>query len=85
MARQYEPAWIELKKKGMIRLAVPAGLHRRVIKAILKEKYLDVGYRFEMLEQRVRLRIEYRSQGNVVYMYLIKSPTFLSSITAADL
>lgn len=85
MPRQYEPAWIELKRKCEIRLAVPRGLHRRVIKAILKEKYMDVGFKLQMLEQKIRLRIEYSSEGNIVKMKLLKIPTFLSSVTVEDL
>lgn len=83
--RQYEPAWIELKKKGKVRLAVPKGLHRRVVKAILKEKYMDAGYRLLMLESKIRLRIEYVCEHNVITLELKKIPTFLSSVTVEDL
>jgi hypothetical protein len=85
ITRQYYPIWRELKDKGIARLAVPKGVHRRVIKAVLKEKYMDVGFRLQMLEQKIRLRIEYECSGNVIVMRLLKLPTFLSSITAEDL
>jgi hypothetical protein len=83
--RQYEPAWIALKEKGTVRLAVPKGLHRRVIKAILKEKYNDAGYRLQMLEKKIRLRIEYECRDSVIVLKLLKIPTFLTSVTLEDL
>lgn len=83
--RQYEPAWEALKKNGSVRLAVPKGLHRRVVKAILKEKYRDIGYRLQMLEKKIRLRIEYECTGNIVVLKLKQIPTFLTSVTVEDL
>jgi hypothetical protein len=85
MPRQYEPAWQALKKNGKVRLAVPRPLHKRVIKAILKEKWMDTGFKYEMLEKKIRLRIEYVQEANVITMYLLQIPTFLSSVTLADL
>lgn len=85
MPRQYEPAWLALKEKGSVRLAVPRALHKRVVKAILKEKYMDIGYRLLMLEKKIRLRIEYTCEHNMITLKLLKIPTFLSSVTVEDL
>jgi hypothetical protein len=86
MMRMYEPAWIELKKKGRVRLAVPRPLHRRVIKAILKEKNQDLAYKLEMLEKKTRLKITYEQQDSVITIILNKSHrSFLSSVCASDI
>lgn len=83
--RQYEPVWVELKKKSTVRLAVPKALHRRIIKAVLKEKYMDFGYRLEQLNKNVRLRLEYSCKDNIITFTLKKSFTFLSNIKVEDL
>lgn len=43
--REYEPLWIKLKQNGIAKVAVPRPLHRRVIKAVKKEKYMDIGFK----------------------------------------
>ena len=83
--RLYEPIWQELKKKGSVRLAVPRAIHRRVIKAVLKEKNMDIGFKYEMLEKKIRLRITYQQQDNVISIKLNRSFTFLTSVCASDI
>lgn len=57
--RQYEPIWTKLKSlpqteaftKG-VSITAPRVLHRRIIKAVKKEKWMDIGYKLE-IEPRV--------------------------------
>lgn len=83
--RQYEAVWIALKERGSVRLAVPTPLHRRVIKAVLKEKYQDFGYRFQMMQSHTRLRLEYECKNNVITFTLHKRFSIMQTITLADL
>lgn len=85
MPRQYEPIWTKLKEDGVVRLAVPRPLHKRVVKAVLKEKDMDKGFRLMMLEKRIRLRIEYECKDNVITIKLKQLFTFLTSVSASDL
>lgn len=46
--RQYEPVWNELKAKKIARITAHRALHPRIIKAVIKEKWMDVGYKIEI-------------------------------------
>lgn len=39
--RMYEPIWLTLKKHKICTITAPAANHARVIKAVIKEKWLD--------------------------------------------
>jgi hypothetical protein len=64
--RQYQPIWIALKSKGNLKVAIPKQLHRRVIKAVMKERYMDDGFKLELLENEQRCWIQYAAKGEVV-------------------
>jgi hypothetical protein len=68
--RHYEPLWKQLKEKGRIRVAVPKALHRRTIKAVMKERCMDLGFRFMLSENSQRCWIQYRSEENIIHMWL---------------
>jgi hypothetical protein len=46
--RQYEPIWRQLKTKKVVSITANRALHPRIIKAVIKEKWLDVGYKLEI-------------------------------------
>lgn len=48
--RKYYPIWQELKKKKRVVVIHPPHLHARIIKAVLKERTMDTGFRFELSE-----------------------------------
>ena len=78
--RKYEPAWLELKKKRILRLAVPRPLHKRVIKAIIKEKWLDIGYKFERINQSYWDELAYTRNNNIIEFRLV-AHAVLESVT----
>ena len=53
--RQYQPIWIGLKTlaqkdaetKG-ISITAPRPLHKRIVKAVVKEKWLDAGWKLQI-------------------------------------
>ena len=55
--RQYEPIWEKLKSLPLIdaklkgvSITAPAALHKRIIKAVKKEKWMDFGYKMMLKE-----------------------------------
>lgn len=48
--RKYQPIWLELKKHSKVVVVHPAHLHARLIKAVLKERTMDTGFRLELAE-----------------------------------
>lgn len=60
--RHYNPIWRQLKAlsrelastKG-ISISAPRPLHRRIIKAVKKEKWLDLGYKLEIEPRKATL------------------------------
>ena len=46
--RYYEPIWNELKSKRTARISTRPALHRRIIKAVTKEKWMDIGYKISI-------------------------------------
>ena len=50
--RFYFPIWEKLKKEKQVSITANRSLHARIIKAVKKEKWMDVGYKLE-IEPRV--------------------------------
>ena len=49
--RQYEPIWNRIKTKNTASLVTHKDNVARVIKAVIKEKHKDTGYKLELSEQ----------------------------------
>ena len=49
--RQYEPIWQEIKLNGYCDISTHRAYHRRIIKAVVKEKDKDLGYKLECTER----------------------------------
>ena len=64
--RQYEPIWDQLKVQGKCRIAAPQPLHKRIIKAVVKEKYNDVGYKFLLSETGKTARLSYSRKNSEI-------------------
>lgn len=43
--RQYQPIWLSLKKHKSVSVRSPKHLHKRLIKAVVKEKWLDIDFK----------------------------------------
>lgn len=72
----YQPSWHALKKSKdnpkRIVIAAPAPYHRRIYKAIIKEKDMDAVYKWELSENCQNARLERRSEGSklTIFMHL---------------
>lgn len=43
----YTPIWEELKRTGRVSITANRLLHPRIIKAVIKRKWLDIGFKLE--------------------------------------
>jgi len=55
--RQYQAIWERIKKHGKATLIAPVDSHRRIIKAVQKEKYMDMGFKLLQSEKGVKMRL----------------------------
>lgn len=58
-ARKYAPAWAVLKKYGKIRIVADCRAHRRICKAISKEKLEDAIYQFAQSELETKPKLAF--------------------------
>lgn len=73
--RTYQPAWNQLKKEGKITISAPSRLHRRIYKAIIKEKWLDSVYHLEHDFNGYTTRLSKTRDGNALTITLHVEPT----------
>ena len=81
--RQYEPVWLEIKLNGYCSISAHRVYHRRIIKAITKEKDKDLGYKLECTERYppVQAILKSSRSGSVIkFSLLIKPLITLDSI-----
>jgi len=76
--RQYEPIWHTLKslpeeqaKTVGIKITAPRVMHRRIIKAVTKEKYKDIGYKIS-IEPRVAIMEHSRAESVITFTLRFK-------------
>lgn len=53
--RQYERIWEQLKLKKEVSITANRLLHPRILKAVVKEKWKDVGYKIQIEPRRAIL------------------------------
>lgn len=59
--REYEPIWIRLKQKKVAALVASPKLHRRIMKAVCKERNNDLAYKLELSESNRKAKLEFES------------------------
>jgi len=76
MPRQYEPIWTQIKQTGMCEISSHRAYHRRIIKAVTKEKDLDLGYKLECSEMYPPTQAVMKSfrSGSVIKFTLVLKP-----------
>ena len=68
--RQYEPAWNKLKQDTELRIAAEPSVHKRIIKAVIKEKDMDIIYKLSCEEECKRAVISYSRQHKMIVFKL---------------
>lgn len=61
--RKYAMIWNKIKKEGNCSIAAKRELHLRIIKAVIQEKYRDLGFKYELSERDKKSRLAYCSDG----------------------
>ena len=74
--RKYQPIWEQIKSSGYCEISAHPAYHRRIIKAIWKEKTQDLEYKMQCLETYPPIRtLNFTSiSGSVIKFTLIKKP-----------
>jgi hypothetical protein len=80
--RQYQPIWLALKKHKTISVYSPPHLHARLIKAVIKEKYMDDRFKKKEGWRKMWLTYSINSETNEVTFFLNYR---LNELTAGDL
>lgn len=72
--RTYQPAWIELRdcklQTKQIKIAAANKLHRRIYKAIIKEKDMDIVYKLQLSDNAQSARLSKKSASGLLVIEL---------------
>lgn len=71
--RKYEIIWIQLKKDKKCSITAPVRAHPRIIKAVKKEKYNDLRYKFDLAQVSKRARLVISREYSIIHFKLIES------------
>lgn len=52
--REYQPIWNRIKTTNSASIVASPELHRRIIKAVIKEKYMDTAYKKELADKSLK-------------------------------
>lgn len=64
--RKYQPIWERLKLYHTAKLAAPIGLHARIVKAVIKEKYMDIGWKLLCSETGNSYKLFYKIESTLI-------------------
>jgi hypothetical protein len=64
--RKYQAIWEQLKATGKCTVASPVAYHRRVIKAVLKERTQDTLYKFMLSEKKWFVRVYFKRESSKI-------------------
>ena len=78
--RQYNPIWKQLKQSGKVSVTAPRPLHARIIKAVKKEKWLDIGFKIQ-LDGKIAVLSHARSNSILTFFLEIKPHTLDMRVT----
>lgn len=68
---KYEVIWQRLKRDKYAMLVAPIPFHPRIIKAVIKRKDIDLVYKLESAERRVKVKLRYiRDASGRIRFYL---------------
>jgi len=67
---KYEVIWTNLKKSKSIAISAKSEAHRRIKKAVIKRKDIDLGYKYLLSEANQRAVLEFSSEGHILRITL---------------
>lgn len=81
--RQYEMIWNEIKLEGFCKISTHRVFHKRIIKAVVKEKDLDLGFKLELSERyppQISVLKSSRNGSVIIFTLIYKPLITLDSI-----
>lgn len=71
--RHYSPIWEAIKKNKQVSIVAPVSNHKLIIKAVIKEKNEDEGYKLLLSEKckKARLIISFDSNNKELILFSI--------------
>jgi hypothetical protein len=74
---KYYPIWKRLKDDKHVQIVAPRVLHRRIIKAVIKRKDEDLGFKLTESLNYQKWYLHYVVEGNTISFYLSQSKGFI--------
>jgi hypothetical protein len=68
--RVYFPLWNKLKLQGTVQISAPRPFHARIIKAVIKEKHMDLSFKYKLSENCQRATLKSRRNGALIIFTL---------------
>ena len=78
--RKYQPIWLALKEHRTCTISAPKHLHARIIKAVIKEKDIDLLYKFQHAEDFSRKVIQKEVAGSTITFKLVTATPGLGDL-----
>lgn len=69
--RKYQPIWERIKSDGIASIIAPIESHARIIQAVRKEKWRDVGWRLLASERNTRVELQEEVVANKITFSLV--------------
>lgn len=76
--RKYQPIWERIKRDKTAQIAAKPELHNRIITAVTKEKYKDIGWKLLLSEDGLNYKLYSKIEGKLITFYLKPAP-FIAS------
>jgi hypothetical protein len=64
--RDYQPIWHKLKTEKVVSITANRRFHPRIVKAVIKEKWMDFGYKLEQADEGKVSTLAYESTGAIL-------------------
>lgn len=68
--RKYQPIWNQLKETKQASIEAPISSHARIIQAVKKEKWRDMGWKLLLSEKGTKYILYKQIEGSVINFYL---------------
>lgn len=78
---RYQPIWDTIKQTGVATIVAQPHLHKRIIKAVIRRKDIDLTYKFICAESHKKAKLTYEIEGNTV-KFTLKFYPYINSLGA---
>lgn len=68
--RTYQPIWEELKRSNTCKISANKSLHKRIVKAVIKEKYNDVNFKLYLADKGQKAVLTHTKKYSIIEFFL---------------